>query len=520
MASRKSKVISLSLANGGKHKLKQSPSIKTNATTKTILSLKQKTINGLLWSFIDSFANQGVQFIIGIILARLLSPREFGLIGMLTIFIAISQSFVDSGFSNALIRKQKCTQTDYSTVFYFNLIVGILFYLILYFSAGSISSFFKEPQLKLLLQVLGFGVLLNAVGIIQRTILTKEINFKLQTKVSIVASIGSGSIAIAMALFDYGVWSLVALTLTRFGLNTLFLWIWAKWKPLLVFSKQSFKELFAFGSKLLVSGLIDTTYRNIYYLIIGKYFSAIELGYYTRADQFKALPSQSLTGIISRVSYPILSSIHDDIPKLKAAYQKIIRSTMFVTFILMLGMAAVAKPMILTLIGEKWLPIVIYLQMLCFIGMFYPLHALNLNMLQVQGRSDLFLKLEIIKKILAIPIIIIGILFGIKIMILGMMVITIIAYYLNSYWSGKLLGYSFLQQIKDILPSFAIASVMSGSVFGLNFIGINSPLLLLVIQIITGAILTILICELINFNDYKYLKSTILDKLLKTKPNA
>lgn len=485
-----------------------------------ILSLKQKTINGLFWSFIDSFANQGVQFVVGIILARILSPREFGLIGMLTIFIAISQSFIESGFSSALIRKKDCTQTDYSTIFYFNLGIGVFFYCILFISAGAISSFFKEPQLEMLLQVLGLGLILNAFGIIQRTILTKNINFKLQTKVSLVASIGSGSIAIAMAILNYGVWSLVALTLTRFGLTSLFLWIWAKWKPLLVFSKKSFNELFAFGSKLLVSGLIDTTYRNIYYLIIGKYFSAIELGYYTRADQFKALPSQNLTGIISRVSYPILSSIQDDIPKLKAAYQKIIRSTMFVTFILMLGMAAVAKPMILTLIGEKWLPAVIYLQMLCFVGMFYPLHALNLNMLQVQGRSDLFLKLEIIKKILAIPTIIIGILFGIKIMILGMMVNTMIAYYLNSYWSGKMLGYSFFQQVKDILPSLAVASVMSGCVFGLNFIGINSPLLLLGIQIITGAILTILICELINFNDYKYIKTTILDKLIKTKPHA
>lgn len=461
-----------------------------------------------------------MQFVVGIILARILSPREFGLIGMLTIFIAISQSFIDSGFSSALIRKKKCTQTDYSTIFYFNLVIGVLFYFILFIAAGAISSFFKEPQLKLLLQVLGFGVLLNAIGLIQRTILTKEINFKLQTKTSLVASIGSGAIAITMAFLNYGVWSLVALTLTRFGLTSLFLWIWAKWKPLWVFSKDSFKELFAFGSKLLLSGLISTTFRNIYFLIIGKYFSAIELGYYTRADQFKALPSQNLTAIISRVSFPVLSRIQDDVPKLKATYQKIIRSTMFVTFILMLGMAAVAKPMVLTLIGAKWLPAVIYLQMLCFVGMFYPLHALNLNMLQVQGRSDLFLKLEIIKRILAVPTIIIGIIFGIKIMILGMMANTMIAYYLNSYWSGKMLGYSFLQQVKDILPSLAIAAIMSASVFSLNFIGINSPLLLLVIQIITGAVLTILICELIKFNDYKYIKTTILDKLVKTKPHA
>lgn len=481
------------------------------------MSLKQKTINGLFWSFIDSFATQGVQFIVGIILARILSPREFGLIGMITVFIAISQSFVDSGFSNALIRKKNCTQKDYSTVFYFNLLVGVLFYIILFFSASTISAFFEEPQLTLLLKVLGIGVVLNAIAIIQRTILTKEINFKLQTRVSVVASVGSGTIAITMALLDYGIWSLVALTLARFGLNTLFLWIWAKWKPLKVFSKKSFNELFAFGSKLLISGLIDTIYRNVYYLIIGKYFSAKELGFYTRADQFKAFPSQNLNAIITRVIYPVLSRIQDDKEKLRLAYQKIIRTTMFITFSLMLGMAAVAKPMIITLIGEKWMPSVIYLQMLCFVGMFYPLHALNLNMLQVQGRSDLFLRLEIIKKILAIPTIIIGIIWGIKIMIGGMMVNTLIAYYLNSYWSGKMIGYSFNQQVKDILPAFLTALSMALVVFGLGILLALPPLATLIIQVISGAVFIIIFSEITHLKDYIFLKSLILEKISTLK---
>ena len=484
------------------------------------MTLKERTINGLFWSFIDSFANQGVQFVVGIILARILSPREFGLIGMLTIFIAISQSFVDSGFSNALIRKKNCTQKDYSTVFYFNLAVGILFYAILFFLAPLISSFFNEPQLTLLLKVLGIGVLLNAIGIIQRTILTKEINFKLQTRVSIVASIGSGTIAIIMAILDYGVWSLVALTLVRFGLNSLFLWIWAKWKPQRVFSKKSFSELFAFGSKLLISGLIDTIYRNVYFLVIGKYFSAKELGFYTRADQFKAFPSQNLNNIISRVSYPVLSSIQDDNEKLKQTYEKIIRTTMFVTFCLMLGMAAVAKPMIITLIGEKWLPAVIYLQMLCFVGMFYPLHALNLNMLQVQGRSDLFLRLEIIKKTLAIPTILIGIFWGIKMMILGMMLNTLIAYYLNSYWSGKMLGYSFIQQIKDIMPSFLLALSMASLTFLIGKYLLIPYIWQLIVQISTGILYVIILCEIINFRDYIYIKSVVLEKISMFRENG
>ncbi len=477
------------------------------------MTLKQKTISGVIWSIIDSFASNGIQFIVGIILARILSPREFGLIGMLTIFIALSQSFIDSGFTNALIRKKDCTQTDYSTIFYFNFVIGIIFYFILFFSAGSISIFFNEPQLELLLQVLGLGLILNALGIIQRTILTKNINFKLQTRVSVVASTLSGTIAISMAYNGFGVWSLVALTLSRFGFTSIFLWMWAKWKPNLIFSIKSFKELFSFGSKLLISGLIDTAYRNVYYLIIGKYFAAVELGYYTRADQFQALPSKQLTGIFGRVSYPILSTIQDDVKKLRTAYTQIIKITMFITFVLMLGMSAIAKPMIMTLIGEQWLPAVIYLQMLCFVGMFYPLHALNLNMLQIQGRSDLFLRLEIIKKVLSIPMIIIGILYGIKIMILGMMLHTIIAYFINSFWSGKFIGYSSFDQIKDIFPSFLLAFTMAAIVYTIGNVIDLSDFWILVTQIITGAVLTIALAEIFKLNSYLNLKEIFFNKL-------
>ena len=363
------------------------------------MTLKQKTISGLKWSFIDNTANIGLSFIIGIILARLLSPQEFGLIGMITIFIALASSFVNSGFSQALIRKQNCSQTDYSTIFYFNLIVGVVFYLLLFFTAGNISSFFNEPLLKPMVRVLSLGIIINALTLIQSTRLTKQINFKLQTKISIISTVISGAVGIVMAYRGFGVWSLIAKTIIGYFLTSVFLWYWNKWKPSFIFSISSFKELFSFGSKLLVSGIIDTIYRNVYYLVIGKYFSAVELGYYTRADQFQALPSSNLQGIIGRVSYPVMATIQDDIPRLREAYTKLIRSTMLITFVLMLGMAAIARPMILTLIGENWEPCVIYVQMLCFVGMFYPLHALNLNMLQIQGRSDLFLRLEIIKKI-------------------------------------------------------------------------------------------------------------------------
>ena len=477
------------------------------------MTLKQKTVSGLLWSFVDTMAGQGITFVVGIILARLLTPREFGLIGMITVFIAVSESFINSGFSSALIRKKNCTDTDFSTVFYFNLVVGILFFLLLFFTAPLIADFFDEIQLEPIVKVLGVVLIIDSITLIQRTILTKRINFKLQARISVIASLGSGIIAIVMAYNGFGVWSLVAQRIAKQGLNSIFLWLWNSWKPILVFSVQSFRELFGFGSKLLVSGLLDTLYRNIYYLIIGKYFSAQELGYFSRADSFKNLPSQNLNGIISRVSYPVLSSIQDDIPRLKNNYRKLIRSIMFITFVLMLGMAAAAEPIIITLIGEKWRPSIIYLQMLSFVGMMYPLHALNLNMLQVSGRSDLFLKLEVIKKLLAMPTILIGLIWGIKVMIIGMMVNTLIAYYINSYWSGRFIGYTFKQQVLDILPSFGLALMIALNIYLLGFFLPFSYLRVLIIQIIAGALFILLFCEITRFRDYIFVKEIVFEKL-------
>ena len=485
------------------------------------MSLKQKTVSGLIWSFVDTLASQGISFIISIILARLLSPSEFGLIGMITIFIAISQSFINSGFSNALIRKKDATNTDYSTVFYFNLVVGTLFYLILFLSAPAISRFFNEPQLISIVRVISIGLIISSLTIIQRTILTKRVDFKLQARISVIASSVSGIVAVVMAYKGFGVWALVSQTLINQALVSIFLWLWNRWRPILIFSKKSFNELFGFGSKLLVSGLIDTAYKNIYYLIIGKFFSPQELGYYTRAEGFKNLPSQNLNSIISRVTYPILSDIQDDIPRLKSSYKKLISSVMFITFTLMIGMAAVAEPMIHTLIGEKWEPSIIYLQMLSIVGMFYPLHALNLNMLQVQGRSDLFLRLEIIKKLIAIPVILIGIFIGIKAMIMGMFVNTIIAYYLNSYWSGTKIGYSFAEQVKDILPSLFLALVMGISTYFVGKILPFSYPIKLIIQIIFGAVFIISFSEITKFKEYVFIKKIVLEQIrgFKKKDN-
>jgi len=443
----------------------------------------------------------------------LLVPKDFGLIGMLIFFIAISQSFIDSGFSQALIRKKDCKQVDFNMAFFFNLLVGIVFYLVLFFSADLIAGFFGEPQLFSLIRVLGLVLLINAFGLIQRTILIKEINFKLQTRISLIASFISGTVGIGMALNGFGVWSLVYKTITLQLTTTFLFWLWNKWKPSVAFSVQAFKDLFQFGSKLLASGLIDTTYQNIYYLIIGKYFSATNLGYYTRADEFRKIPSQNLYGIIGRVSYPVLSSIQDKPAKLKSAYKKLIQTTMYITFVLMIGLATTSEKIILVLIGEQWLPAVIYLQLLCFVGMLYPLHALNLNMLKVKGRTDIYLRLEVIKKILAVPTIIIGILFGIKIMIVGMIVNSVIAYYLNSYWSGKLIGYTVREQIADISLPFFLATGMGILTFLAGIFIKSGHLVVLISQVAIGGLIILIFSELIKLKPYIEIKSIVLKSI-------
>lgn len=478
-------------------------------------SVKEKTINGLGWSFTDNLLSSGITFIVGLVLARLLTPSEFGILGMITVFIAISNSIIDSGFSTALIRKNNVTTSDYNTVFYFNLLVGFTLFVVLYFSAPAISRFFKVQILIPVTRVMGFALIINSFSVIQKAILIKRVDFKTQTKISVIASLTSGIIGIGMAFKNFGVWSLVGQQLTRQLLNTVLLWTFNKWRPILTFSGESFKSLFGFGSKLLVSGLIDTIYTNVYYLVIGRFYRADLLGQYTRAELFGSLFSSNLTGIIQRVSFPILSSIQDDTDMLKQAYRRMIKTTMFVTFTCMLGLAAIAKPLIVILIGEKWLTAAYYLQIISIAGMLYPLHAMNLNILKVKGRSDLYLKLEILKKLIAVLPICLGIFIGIEVMLWGSVLVSFLAYFLNGHFSGQLIGYKLGDQIKDIFPSFIISFFMSGVIY-LEGILFTMPLmLLLILQIFTGLLIIIGICETGKFEDYLYIKKIVLEKFGK-----
>ena len=452
----------------------------------------------------------------GLVLARLLTPSEYGIMAILTIFIAVSNSIVDSGFSNALIRKTDAKQVDYNTVFLFNLLVSGLLYVALFFAAPAISVFFKEPLLVEVMRVIGWVLVINALGIIPRTLFVKDVNFKTQTKVSLIASISSGVLGIGMAFCGMGIWSLVGQQLSRQLLNTLFLWIYCTWRPIWEFSLQSFRELFGFGSKLLLSGLLDTVFKEIYSLVIGRCYTSAQLGQYTRASQFNQIFSSNLTTVIQRVSYPVLSSIQDESERLREAYRKVIKGTMLISFACMLGLAAVAKPLLIILIGEKWLPAVGFLQIICFSGMLYPLHAINLNILQVKGRSDLFLKLEIIKKIIAAGPLILGVLFSIEYMLWGSVCTSFIAYFLNSYYSANLINYPTKEQIKDILPTFLVSFVTAAAMWSLTFLSLSNWLLL-PLQCLLGIILAVLIYERLHLPEYMEVKQLAFSLLRRKK---
>ena len=447
-------------------------------------SLKQVATKGVLWSSIERFSVQGIQFVIMIIMARLLTPEDYGLVGMLTIFLAVSQSLIDSGFSQALIRKQNRTEVDNSTVFYFNIAVGLALYLLFYISAPWVADFYGLPELSLVMRVICLGIIFNSLAVVQRALLTVRIDFKTQAKASLIAAVISGMAGIILAYTGFGVWALVCQQLVNLGINTFLLWIFSKWKPMRTYSWKSFRELFSFGSKLLASGLLDTTYNNIYPIVIGKVFSAGDLGHYTRAQQFSVFPSSNITGILQRVTYPVLCSIQNDIDRLRGVYRKFLKLSAYVVFPLMTGLAAVSFPFIRIVLGEKWIFCAALLQIICFSMMWYPIHAINLNLLQVQGRSDLFLRLEIIKKAIGVSILCLTIPLGLKAMCFGGVVSSLLCLVINTFYTGKLIQVGFIMQMRDLFPTLVVSLLMFVLVLSLQWMTEN-----LYAQLLGGIIL-------------------------------
>lgn len=422
--------------------------------------LKDKAISGVKWNAIGRFSTQGVNFVIGLILARLLSPSDYGVVGMVGIFFAIAQTFIDSGFGSALIRKNDCTDTDYSTAFYFNIVVGLVCCILLCIASPFIADFFNTPILKDLVKVMSLNMFIGSFAIVHSTKLTHSVDFKSQSIVNLLTAVLSGTMGIFMAYKGFGVWSLVFQQLIATVLRVVLLVAITKWFPKLLFSKSSFKYLFNFGSKILTASILHTIYANMTTLIIGKFYTAKDLGYYSRGESLATYPSTNITGILQTVTYPVLSKIQDDDEHLIQSYRKLISMTSLVIFFGMFLLAAIAKPLIVTLLTDKWLDAVIYLQIFCFAYMFDHICALNLNILYVKGYSNLVLKLEVIKKAISISMIIAAVPFGVMAICIARALYTQIAVVINTYYTGKLFGLGYVKQVKDF-SKYLVFSVIA-----------------------------------------------------------
>jgi teichuronic acid exporter len=465
-------------------------------------TLRSKTIHALYWSFLEAIGLQGVQFIIGIILARLLLPEQFGLIAMLTIFMAVSESLINGGFARALIQKKEATQTDISSVFYVNIAVGLTATGILFFLAPLIAEFYNQPILSLLTKALSFTIVLNSFGMIHYVLLAKKIEFRTVTKVNLIASLLSGAIGVTLAALGYGVWSLVAQQITSTFFRTALLWFFNAWRPALVFSFKSLNEMFGFGSRVLASDLLNQIFDNIYLLAIGKLYSAVDLGYFARAKAIQEIPAQTLSSMVGRVTFPIFSSIQDEPVRLKKGAIKALTFLVMVNFPMMIGLAVIAQPLVLALLTEKWVACVPYVQLLCLVGMLFPVQLLNLNILQALGRSDLFLRLEIIKKVLIVINIMLTWHWGISAMIYGMMILSIISFYLNSYYTGVLIGYDIREQLRAMIPYLILAAIMGILAHIVSYLPYQNIWLRLLGQITVGVFIYICLCRLFNLKAF------------------
>lgn len=481
------------------------------------IELRQQTITGMIWSFIERFGSMMLQFIANILLARLLTPNDFGLIGMIMVFIAISNTIVDSGFSAALIQKKTVSQEDYSTIFFVNVILAVFLFVLLFVTSPYIANFYQQAELTNLLRVLGFALILNAFNIIQNTQLIRKVDFKKIAKINVFATFLACTLAIILAFKGFGVWSLVFQLLAIAFFRSLFLWIWNSWRPNLIISLESLKNLFGFGSKLLFSSLLDTIYTNLQSLIIGKVFSVRDLGFYTQANKMSDVPVSTLSGVITQVTFPVFARMQDDYERMKSGVQKSLKSLVFINFPIMILLIIIAKPLFLILFTEKWNEAVPYFQILCLSGMLLTLHVTNLNILKATGRSDIFFKLEIAKKIIGIIAIIIGIQFGIMGMLYAIVITSYLCLGLNAYFSGKVIKYGILEQFKDVFPTYTLSILIGIFTYLLvSHIHLNY-ITNLILSIIVFSVFYIGISKLLRFEALELFSDIINDRIFKRK---
>jgi|LSQX01.1.fsa_nt_gb teichuronic acid exporter len=461
-------------------------------------------LKNLFWKLLERFGVQGVQFFVSIILARLLLPSDYGLLTLVLIFITIANVFVQSGLNTSLIQKKVVDSVDYSSVFFLSLGIASVLYVILYCTAPFIASFYDNLGLIPVLRVLALTLFPGAFNSIQNAIVSRTMQFRRLFYSSVGAGFISGIVGIALAYSGYGIWALVFQQLTNQVCVTIILWFTVKWRPTPQFSKKRVKDHFTFGWKLLVSSLIDTTYRDLRSLIVGKVYNPAMLGYYNRGQQFPQLIISNINGSIQAVMLPALAAQQDDTERVKSIMRRSIATSSFIVFPMMLGLAVVGKPLVILLLTEKWLPAVPFLQIFCISYALWPLHTANLQAINAMGRSDIFLKLEVIKKIVGLVILGVSIPFGIYALALGEIISSLLSTFINAYPNNKLLGYGYLEQLKDVLPSALLSFVMCIGIIPISLIPLPS-ILILIAQIVVGSVLYIGLAYVLRFESLTYL---------------
>ena len=429
-------------------------------------NLKHKTKVGLYWSFFNQFANNGLQFVVGIVMARLLSPEDYGITALPAVFMAIAGTLMDAGFSSAMVRKPELTEKDLSTSFYYSILVGITCYLAIFIAAPWIADFYNVPVLEPLVRVTALTFLWGPLSTPQSVILQRRLDFKTPARISVITKIIGSIIGITFAYLGYGLWALVIMGVVSSLLGLIQTWLVVRWLPKAGWSKDSFKYLWNFGNKIIATYILDQVYQNITPIVIGKYYSPAQLGQYNRAQGYADLPSKQVTGMVQGVTFPVLSKLQGDKEKLAEKYRMMIKTLSFVVTPIMLGLSALAYPVVVVLVGEKWAPCVIFLQVMCFTKCLYPIHSLNVNLLMVSGRSDIYLKLEIQKKFLGVIMLVVTLPISVMALVWGNLIYSIVLLVVNTHYTSKLINVSLLTQLKDVMPSWLLSFAMFMCVWG------------------------------------------------------
>ena len=480
-------------------------------------NLAQQTISGVIWKFAERMGAQLVTAIISIVLARLLLPEDYGLVSIVTILITLCNVFVSNGFGNSLIQKKEVDEVDFSSVFYASLVLSLGLYAILFISAPFIAKFYNNDLLAPVLRVMGLRLPIAAINSVQQAYVARQMAFKKFFFATLFGALASGGVGLWMAYNGYGVWALVGQYLLNVVIGTLTLWIIVKWRPRLVFSFQKLKVLFSYGWKLLVSGLLNTGYNELRGLVIGKKYTASDLAYYEQGKKYPSLLAVNMDAAFSAVLLSSMSKVQDDREKVKMAARKSIRFSSYFIMPCMVGLACVAEPFVRIVFTDKWLPMVPYLQIMCFVYAFYPIHTANLTAIQAVGRSDLFLILEIIKKSIGIISLLISMWFGVFWIAATSMITTITSSFINAFPNKKLLNYGYFEQIKDLLPALGLSLLMGVPVYFMNYLSLNMYLLL-GLQIVVGGGIYVLASIVFKAESFRFILQ-YGKKLLRKKTN-